>query len=360
MTRLRLTTALAGLVVAGAMTTAPLAQEIRVTDSAGVEVVLPAPAERVAALGNATFLVAFVAGNIDLLVGTGTSTAFNHLLGNIFPDGKLLPEIGGLPPHPPHPETLAALTPDVTLMWSGPGAASHDPAPLLNAGLDVARYSSGPEEEMAAAIRLIGSLIGEPERAKLMVEWRAQMLRAIAEHTDVVAEEDRVRALGVAPFSGSFLVYGGGPDDPSGNYVYRAGGVNVAANGADLMPATVEQIAAWNPDVIFVWTKPEWDIDNGAILNDPVLSLTDAARNNRVHVIPTGMGTWGVTGPEDPFYWRWLAELMYPEIMPATLRTDLRDTYKMFFDYDLSDEEIDTILRMDVNATSADYDRFAR
>ncbi|WP_240230557.1 hypothetical protein [Devosia lacusdianchii] len=62
-----------------------LGDEVRVVHAAGAELRLPAPASRVAALGNATALVAVIDGAIDRLVGTGSPDAFNNMLGVVFP-----------------------------------------------------------------------------------------------------------------------------------------------------------------------------------------------------------------------------------------------------------------------------------
>jgi len=347
------------LALALALSAAAFADEVRVRDATGAEIVLAAPAQRVAALGNATALVTVVDGGIDRLVGVGSPEVFNHMLGSIFPEGRTLPDLGGMARTTPNAETLASAHPDVVIMWTGGGAAAHDAAPLLSAGLTVARYRSGSETEMTSAIRMIGELTGRPERGELIAGWRERAETRLATLTGSIPVGERVRALGLFPYGGGLSVYGGGADDPYGNYFYRAGGVNVAEDGHDLMIADVEQIAVWDPDLIVIWATPDSDVTRAVVLDDPIMGATRAARHGRVYVIPAGIGTWGVSGAEDSFYWQWLAELMYPDIIAPTLRSELREGYRMFFDYQLSDAQIDTMLRLDVNAESAGYGRFA-
>jgi iron complex transport system substrate-binding protein len=343
-----------------AATTHVGAQEIRTVDAAGSDVALPRAAQRIAALGTSTAFVIALDGGIDRLVGIGSAAAFDTMLGAMFPKGAALPSIGGMASARPVAEAVAALNPDLVLIWTGTSSASHDPSDLINIGLPVARWGSGSEERMQASIRMVAKLIGKPERGEQIVGWRAGISDRLAELTGTIALQKRPRTLMLWPAaSGTFSVYGGGADDPFGNYIYRAGGVNVAEQGPSVQTVTAEQIALWNPEIIFVWGTPTSQYGLDIVLADPLLGQTKAAKSRRVYMLPTGAQTWAVTGVEDALTWQWMAELMYPDLIPSSLRSDLRAAFSMLFNYALSKEQVEQILRFDSNAKAARYDRFS-
>lgn len=359
MPRLTCSAILGALCLALAAATHVGAQEVRAVDSVGTDIVLSRPAQRIAALGTSTAFVIALDGGVDRLVGIGSTTTFDTMLGTMFPRGAALPSIGGYASARPVAETIAELNPDLVLLWTGSSSASHDPSDLINIGLPVARWGSGSEERMQASIRMVAKLIGKPERGERIVEWRTGIRDRLAKLTGTIAPQKRQRTLMLWPAtSGTYSVYGGGADDPFGNYIYRAGGVNVAEHGPSVQTVTAEQIALWNPDIIFVWGTPTSHYGLGVVLGDPLLSQTEAAKSRRVYMLPTGTQTWAVTGVEDALTWQWMAELMYPDVIPRALDAKLREGFLLLFNYSLSDDNISKILRMDVNLSSKNYDRF--
>jgi iron complex transport system substrate-binding protein len=60
----------------------------------------------------------------------------------------------------------------------------------------------------------------------------------------------------------------------------------------------------------------------------------------------------------DPLLIEWFAELFQPETMPRKLRRDLRETYQDVYAHELSDAEIDRLINLDANLSSAFYSRF--
>ena len=50
---------------------------------------------------------------------------------------------------------------------------------------------------------------------------------------------------------------------------------------------------------------------------------------------------------------KWMAKVINPEVFKdIDIRQDTKDFYKNFFNYDLTDEELDTILATEANASS--------
>jgi len=94
------------------------------------------------------------------------------------------------------------------------------------------------------------------------------------------------------------------------------------------------------------------------IYSDPRLSEVSAVKNKRVYKNPLGAYRWQVPSAESPLYWQWLNEVLYPDT-DTDLRDRMKSAFSDLYNYDISDREIDDVLRFDVNTGSADYDQFA-
>ncbi len=73
----------------------------------------------------------------------------------------------------------------------------------------------------------------------------------------------------------------------------------------------------------------------------------EAVLNDDVYLLPTGISRWGhSTSLETPLAMLWALKTLYPEYSESI---DLKSYTKMFyeelFEYDLTDEELESILR---------------
>jgi len=124
-----------------------------------------------------------------------------------------------------------------------------------------------------------------------------------------------------------------------------AGGICVAENltapvGAPRVQVSMETILEWNPDVIIAWDPKV----KQRILSDPRWSAVNAVKNGRVYVLPRGVREWIIPEPEAVLGAKWLAAKLYPDLISPLSRDDIREFYKRFLNYTVSEEEIDKIL----------------
>ena len=119
-----------------------------------------------------------------------------------------------------------------------------------------------------------------------------------------------------------------------------------------------EQIAAWDPDVILLNTFED-GLTTAFVHDDPILSLTSAARSRRVYKMPLGGYRWDPPSHESPLTWMWLANLLHPDLFRFDLRAEMRAAYQSFYGYALSDDDIDSILWMPMQREAAGYEQFA-
>ncbi|MCC5958477.1 MAG: ABC transporter substrate-binding protein [Rhodobacteraceae bacterium] len=343
------------------LASAPLAADpISFTDHEGREVTLPAPAQRIASIPipMASTLIA-IDGATDRLVGmnpTAKSAIMEGILGRIFPEARDIPSDITAPNFIPNVEELAQVNPELVIQWAGRGPDYIDP--ITNAGLNLMTIRYGSEELTREYMTMAATAMGRPERIEPLIEWRADVQADMEARTAGLADEDRPSVLYLLRAMDN-LRASGTEDNYNAWYHILAGGRNAAEDmvggRADI---NVEQVATWNPDVIFL-NSFEADLTLDRIMNDPILSLTNAAQNGRVYKMPLGGYRWDPPNQESPLTWMWTANLLHPDVFDYDLRAEMRTAYQVLYGHDLSDADIDEILWMDMQGGQANYAQFA-
>jgi iron complex transport system substrate-binding protein len=194
----------------------------------------------------------------------------------------------------------------------------------------------------AAALRLVGKILG--------VEDRAERLARRSE--EILSEVDRVVAS--VPAERHPKVYlarqpGGLESGNRGSInteiIERAGGINVVEGGREgggLVTVSMEQVIAWNPDTIVTTDEKFFQAVPSAV---PWLQ-TDAVRQHRVFLSPTLPYGWIDAPPSlnRLIGLQWLARLFLPDKFAQNLRTATKDFYKQFYQVDLSEPDLDCLL----------------
>jgi iron complex transport system substrate-binding protein len=122
--------------------------------------------------------------------------------------------------------------------------------------------------------------------------------------------------------------------------------------------ADMEQLLLIDPDMIVFVSNP---VDRTAmkdITGRPEFQSLRAVREQRTYKLP--VHTFMNEPIEDPLLLTWMAEIIYPDIMPRRLREEYKETYQEVYHYSISDNEIDKAIYLDENRQSAGYDRFIR
>lgn len=113
---------------------------------------------------------------------------------------------------------------------------------------------------------------------------------------------------------------------------------------------TAEQLVEWDPEYLFVdhagssgnATAEEVIAET---LSEAVYANVSAVKNDNVYVVPTGVFFWDA-GVQKPLLMLYLASTLHPESFgDVDMNAELKSFYSEFFDYDLSDEEAELILR---------------
>ncbi len=109
---------------------------------------------------------------------------------------------------------------------------------------------------------------------------------------------------------------------------------------------TMEQVYAWDPDVIiitnFTQTQPD-DLYNNAIGDDDWSTVT-AVVDGQVYKMPLGTYRTYTPGVDTPMTLEWLASILYPDLFPEfDLTADVRAYYADLYGVELTDEQIEAM-----------------
>ena len=86
-----------------------------------------------------------------------------------------------------------------------------------------------------------------------------------------------------------------------------------------------------------------------------MLSEVVAVKNHRVYKLPVGGFIWDAPNQETPLYWQWLAMIFHPEKFTVPLREEIRQRYQQLYGYQVTEDQIDGILQMEMNSESRSY-----
>lgn len=184
-------------------------------------------------------------------------------------------------------------------------------------------------EGMEQALRLIGKIAGAEERAERLWNKIVENRVIVGEHLQEIAPEERINVYMANP---NMNTYG------TGKYVgaamNRAGAHNVAEAVKGYAQVSMEQVATWNPEVIFVQSRYANLLQE--IEKDPAWREIDALKNGRLLMAPEYVKPWGHPCPESMALGElWLAKTLYPEAFEdIDLDSMVQDFYREFYGVD--------------------------
>ena len=318
-----------------------VAQAAIVTDAAGRAVTVPEKVERIFPAGPPAAILLYTLAP-ELLLGWTRSLEPGQcaFLG---PGACDKPEVGRLTGrgNTTNLEVLLNLKPDLVLdvgtindtyvsLATRVQEQSGIPYGLLDGRFDA----------VVPLYRKLGELTHRPDQAEALARYADETIKTIKSRIDTVSEAQRPR-----------VYYGRGPN---GLETGLGGSINVetieflgahnvaAERRGGLATVSVEQVLAWNPEVI-ITIEPAFAT---TVRTDPVWALIKAVQTARIYVSPRLPFGWVDFPPSVNRLiglW-WLAKAFYPEKFPEDLRPLTREFYQRFYHMTPSDEQIDNVL----------------
>lgn len=308
----------------------------KVVDMTGVEVIVPAEVSSVATFGSVGVLNAFIE-----CLGKGALIC-NEMPANFTKSDawkmqyKFAPQIA----EGPVLETADGVDLEATMLLAPDLCVTMmpDTAQQLNEnGLPCIVLTWNDTEDVKVAVDLMGKVLGVEEVAADYIVYFDEMVAKAAERTAGIADEDARVAC----------IYGDveslkNPHIISEWWIDAAGGRSVTkeTHTKNSLEYTMEELLAWQPEVIFSSNR-----DREAIFNDANIAELPAIKDGKVYVVPTVAHVWGNRTVEQPLTVMWAMNKLYPELYTEEeLSEDIKYFYEHFFCYEMSDEEIDAII----------------
>ncbi len=159
---------------------------------------------------------------------------------------------------------------------------------------------------------MTGEVLGEASRsaAEEYIRYFDENIRRVPRVTSSLQLNERPKVLHTA--SAGILVVDG-RRSMIDDWIGVAGGGNAADVVGIGRPVTMEQVAAWDPDVIIVGTAPNQQ-NRQAILEDPRWREIKAVKNGKVFANPSGAYLWDRHSAEAALQVLWAAKLLHPAL----------------------------------------------
>jgi iron complex transport system substrate-binding protein len=229
-------------------------------------------------------------------------------------------------------EDIVALRPDLVLTMD---RAATDK--LAGLGLPVVMLKWREPHDIETLTALLGDILDERKIAADYARYLEAICTRVEATLGAVEESKRPRVLYV---NYRRLTQ---PHRIAEWWIARAGGRSVTDDGREQESVTfsLEQMIAWNPEVIVVADRGEVEM----MMAEPRLRGVAAVRDKRVHVVPAGAHLWANRTIEQPLTILWAASILYPEkFSREQIESEMRSFYDRFFHISLVREQLDEIL----------------
>jgi iron complex transport system substrate-binding protein len=200
----------------------------------------------------------------------------------------------------------------------------------------------GRLERSAASVRLLGSVLGVPERAEQIARYMEETEKRVEERLKDVPESARRRVYLARQANGLETGLRGSINT---EILERAGGVNVAERGGGrggIANVSVEQLLAWAPDTVITWDRNFFV----RVYDDPVWAQIPAVKEKRIYLSPRVPFGWIDAPPSVNRFigLRWIAALLYPDRFAEDFRADVRAFYQLFYQVELDEAALERLL----------------
>ncbi|AKB81595.1 Iron(III) ABC transporter, solute-binding protein [Methanosarcina barkeri 3] len=239
-------------------------------------------------------------------------------------------------------EALLATKPDVVFMPS----RDKNIEKVSNLGVPVVEVNFTDFDSMKKCFSDTANVLGDEEALERSQKYNAYLdskLESVRNISSKIPYKERPKVLHLVSLS-PLCVDGGG--NIISDWIEAAGGVNAAeeVKGGIMQEVSMEQVLKWNPDVIILSVNAKSE-EKEQIMNSESWKKVKAVKNNRVYLNPEGAFIWSRAGAEEALQIQWAAKTINPDMFQSIdINNETKWFYKTFFDYELTDEDVQKIL----------------
>ncbi|OOM79530.1 ABC transporter substrate-binding protein [Clostridium sp. BL-8] len=319
-----------------------------VTDMSGRKVTIPAKVNKVVSLSNNTTVDLYTLAP-DKVIGLSFALkpeAKKYINETFFN----LPVIGTTSDKKLDYESIIKLKPDLIVCSDEDSVYAADDLqkqvniPVVKVSVDI--------DSTDKVYEFLGECLGEQDRAKELADYSRKTLDNIKSLVKNIPEDKKIK-----------VYYAEGTSwlqtDISGNVHTEVldliGGKNVAdiseTKVGSMADVSMEQVLSWNPDVILEGATAAKGDFYSKVYSDSNWSNINAVKNKKIYKIPSLPFNLFDRPPSAVriFGAQWLANLLYPEYVNLDISKEMKNFYKIFYNYNLNDDEVQDLLK---NATA--------
>lgn len=309
--------------------------KIEITDVIGRKVTLAAPATKIVGTHNPSVNTAVVlGGGQKYIVGFGNKEMGRGLYTLVMNNFDGLTQIGM--GKNINFETVAKTGANLAII---PERFKDQAAQFEKVGVQalVALPNTESFDTVKTSLATVGKALGEDKRAS---EINAFIDKKIA----------NAQAIGAKAVTKPKVLFLGGSSPlsvaPSAmiqtQLIETAGGINAVSGvegKGDFINVNIEQIVAWNPDVIWFPAYVSYSVDS--LLKDPAWSSIKAIKNKKVYVFPSKLEPWDQPTAAIALGVSWGVYNLHPDLYPLeNLMKDADEFYKLVYGKTFTAEQL--------------------
>jgi len=319
-------------------------EKVVITDSAKVEIEIPAKIERIAdswPAHNEVLTMLGAGDKIKATVDIKGGKSWLYIVNPAIKDAQIV-----FTPNDVNIEELMKIKPDIVFTSINNVVASK----LKEAGIPVVQLFFTDFAGLKDCFRTTGTILGPAAKAKAdaYIAYLDEKIAKIKVVTDQIPQEQRPKVLHINSWDPLLI---DGTTTIIDNWIEIAGGRNAAVDvKGNMKSVTMEKVMVWNPDVIIVSSNALPIEADGTrniqmIMDNPVWQGIKAIQNKKVYANPDGAFLWDRYGAEEVLQIQWAAKTLYPEqFQDIDIVKETRYFYKTFMNYDLSEAEANRII----------------
>lgn len=314
-----------------------------VTDRNGRTVQIPVDPKRIACFFGPSYEKAFLLGSADRVTAMSLKQSpWAHKLNPNLKKVAVMPSYTD-----PDVEMLLQMGIDLVFYWQWPQqtrrmATAGIPVVCPYDGVTIPRTSEEFMRAYKEEIRFYGLVLGKKAQqiAEDYCSYYDGKMKPIVSLTSSIPENRKPTVYYITGRN-PFATQGGA--GTSRWLLEMAGGRMVSRDlDRNFLDVTMEQVIAWDPQVILVGGLASPD----AIRKDPRWKTIRAVRENRVYTCPEGIFIWGHGSSEGHLFVLWLAQILHPDTFKSfDLIRETREYFSRFYHYPLTQDEARRILK---------------